>query len=1070
MGKYKYYLFSFLFAFMSVSSGLAQESLTLPYSCVFADESDLEGWTTYNQDDDPMTWQMGRADYGGSGVESKASVDFGETSNWLFSPALKLEADGRYQLSFTAYTAYSYDEFMRITIGESADPATHTQVLQEVKIPKYEGYYGFKVALLLSDIPAGNYHIGLQYYTVSPNSMCVCLNNFKVAAVSDGTILGRVSDRDGLALSDAELTLTGAVNRTITTDDQGNYRFENVPQGDYDLVAKCYGYQDSQTFSVTVEPEKNTEKDITLYAMEKGVLTGRVTDSQGNALAGASVRIKGYGEYRGVTDVAGNYTIEGILIESYSGKYEVTVLKNLFVTAMATVYIYGYGDNTKDFTLESNPIAPYEVSVQSQDGGSAVISWKRPVDMVEMKYDNGDFGGSLGFDNSHVDANILGVVYREPMNVYGVKWYMQEDSRATQLNINVIEVNDQGEPTGHVVHLEENVPFVPGKWNSVTFQEPVNCPNGFLIALSSEGHMGLGRDTNPEILGGKTQLYSNTMNSADAYTYFETVNWKGALMIRAEGERYEEGAIVSGLTYNVFRFNESDKDDEQAWNRLAQNVNAQTYTDDEFSQLASGAYHYAVSAVCSVDAKQSAKTISEVVYCRRFADVTLTVTTNSSNPMDAVGAKVTLSDGEYTYTAVVNDDNKAVFDQVWKGVYDVTVEHPGFTADARSIDVSSVAQYTDELILKQVLAPVNNIDCTLQADEASSLLQWDVYADIFDDFEGDEYKDFEINPAGRYGWQYVDKDMRVPYVFSGSTFPGMGEKSAAVLMNGTATNPPVTTNIAYSGDRELAFFACMSVLNEDVVQKFISDDYFISPELNFHKDFKLSFYARTYQSQNGIFERIRVGYSTKTDALEDFTWITEGYVTLPETYTFYEYDIPKEARYIAVNNSSTDGFMMLLDDVRLSTGIVHSEVEPSYGAVTGYKVYVDGREVATTTAEETEYLLDWNELGKGTHLVGVTKCYASGESVPLTVTVDVTTSGVTMADTDGVSVIMLDDNILSVTGSHQEVIVYSVSGRVVAEGSAGDYLLDLDHLQRDVYVVKVKAMGGRPVVSKVVVR
>ena len=72
-----------------------------------------------------------------------------------------------------------------------------------------------------------------------------------------------------------------------------------------------------------------------------------------------------------------------------------------------------------------------------------------------------------------------------------------------------------------------------------------------------------------------------------------------------------------------------------------------------------------------------------------------------------------------------------------------------------------------------------------------------------------------------------------------------------------------------------------------------SDDYLISPKLNFHKDFTFSFFARSYDSENGL-ERIRVGYSTTDAQLSSFTYLEEEFINVPTEYTEYSYSIRKK--------------------------------------------------------------------------------------------------------------------------------------------------------------------------------
>lgn len=1043
--------------------------LTLPYECAFATEADMAGWSVYNRDDDASTWSMSASDCGGPGVESKASADYAPTNNWLVTPGLQLEAGSRYQLSFMAYIAYYYEEKMRITIGTSPEPEAQTTIVQEVVIPKYNGYYGHKVALMLPEMPSGEYYIGLQYYTDSNESMCVCINNFKVETMQEGTVSGKVTDPAGQAMSGIDVKLAGMAEKTAKTGADGLYTFSAVPQGEYTVSAKSFGYKETAR-SVTVTPEMTTTCDITLEELDKSSLSGTVKDKNGNGIAGASIRLSGYADYRAVTDASGNYTIDNVYLEGWSAQYTATVCKNFFNEATKTTYLSSQGGNTCDFKLEGKAVAPYEVTVSADDdAATANISWTFPVDMAELSFDNGEpkDGTSLGFDNSHADSNILGVVFREPMNVYGAKWYMTAESRATQVNVNILEIDAGGHPTGKVIHTQADVPFKLGEWSSVTFPSPINCPNGFIVAVSSEGHISLAVDTNTEVIGGKTQFYSNTMNAADAFTYFEDVSWNGAMLIRATGERYEPNAAAPEMTYNVYRLADTDKEDETLWTKIGTGLNAETMTDEQFGEIPAGTYHYAVSAINTLDAVESSKTMSAAVHSRCHTRLVANVTANSI-PADAVGATVTLCDDKgHTYTATVDADNKAVIDGVWKGAYSITAEQPGFTADPLTVDMSVDEEYKIDIELRQILAPVTNIDCAASPEGNATILRWDLYADISDSFEGEEYKDFEVNPAGKIGWDYIDNDNMPTYGFSGSSFPGMGGRMAAIVMNGGAVVPPVTSDIAHSGGRALAFFACLANDTEGGLQTFDSDDYIISPALDYHKDFTLSFYARTYQPQDGVYERFRVGYSLSGKSADDFEWLT-SYITAPEAYTHYEYTIPKEARFIAINSSSPNGFIFLLDDIRLTTGILHSGEEPSHGETGGYNIYVDRKPVAHSDANE--YVLDWSTMTAGTHTVGVTKVYASGESKPLEITVNVTASGVEAAEAGTVSMTMLQNNMLSIRGNHNGVTVYSAAGNVVAKAPAMATALDLDGLPDGIYIARVQSEDGSAAISKITVR
>lgn len=147
----------------------------------------------------------------------------------------------------------------------------------------------------------------------------------------------------------------------------------------------------------------------------------------------------------------------------------------------------------------------------------------------------------------------------------------------------------------------------------------------------------------------------------------------------------------------------------------------------------------------------------------------------------------------------------------------------------------------------------------LSVDDKQVELSWlspEATDGYFEDFES--HADFEINSAGSIGWTYIDGDNVQTYTWSAVTFPNQGEKMAYIVMNPSKTSPSAESNTEYvptSGKKMLVGFAAVDAVN---------NDYIISPELSFDRDFHISFNARSYKdaSDNYNLERIRVGYST----------------------------------------------------------------------------------------------------------------------------------------------------------------------------------------------------------------
>ena len=224
----------------------------------------------------------------------------------------------------------------------------------------------------------------------------------------------------------------------------------------------------------------------------------------------------------------------------------------------------------------------------------------------------------------------------------------------------------------------------------------------------------------------------------------------------------------------------------------------------------------------------------------------------------------------------------------------------------------------------------------------------------FDDFEN--HQDFAINSAGNVGWSYIDADNNNTYTWQACTFPTQGQKMAFVVVNPWETSPAVNENPnfqPYSGKKMLVDFSSIDDKN---------NDYIISPELNFDRDFQFSFMARSYKIEGDNFaaERVRVGYSTTGKRPSDFKYVNEGpYVELPAAWTLVKYNIPKEAKYVTINCVSESGFMMMLDDIFVGTNKIRPTRSKKQLAaanpVVGFNVYRDGNKVNETPMDSARF-------------------------------------------------------------------------------------------------------------------
>ncbi|MGM9799422.1 MAG: carboxypeptidase regulatory-like domain-containing protein [Muribaculaceae bacterium] len=963
------FLFALIFALAIHAFGSkAQAAVTVPYKCSFS-EAELATWSLQDLDGDGINWYYGNSAYGGNGAASGYSTE-NDVNNAMLSPAISLDAGTKYTLSFTAYTSYYERENLEVGIGRTTDIGSHTIIFSK----EIKNYYGEKCEINLPELATGEYYLSFRHFLAQGKGMIIVIKDLILDSPAGGTLKGKVSLNGKTDCSGVKVFLKEKPTTfSIITEADGAYEFTKVPAGEYNVVADFHGYT-STTLQATIADGQTTTLDIAMAEMPKGSFSGSVYHSNGSPVIGAKVAISGYDDYCTLTDANGNFNVQNVTINDKAGaEYNISIQKNLLddvniVSSLSESEI----SKTISTPMKQSGIPPLKIA----GDGKGNVTWFRPAHLREHRYDNGEEGGALGYDTGS-ENNVVGNVFNYPMTLHQFRFFSANVANpAAALTVYVIEVGSNGEPTGKVLY-STTMPNLVNMWSEVTLPEPIKCVYGCAIAIAGDAAVGIARDNNPEILPGKKSFFASYYSVPDSYRYFSDMNYNGAFLIRTVGENIEENP-EENIEYEVTRYNTNDYDNPDTWVTFPVTA-GYSLTDNDWANLSQGYYVYTVKAHYTIDDVTSEATYSENVEKDMRCDLTLLLTTNSGDPNDAEDALFEVFKPGYTpHTAVVKNGS-ATIPNLLKGDYSVRVSKKGFRTFEFTVGLQKSTQ-TIEADLKQTILPVANIDYI----DDTKTLAWDFFADINENFDGDDFTDFEINAPGENGWNYYDGDMYLSYGFSGISFPGMGSKMAAIIFNGNNTYPAMPQETAHSGERALAFFdaaATQSSENsEGEPDKHQTDDWFISPMLDYHRDFKFSFWARSYMYVDDALEDIRVGYSTTGMNPEDFTFVSE-LIAVPVEYKHYEFDIPKEAKYVAINNYTFDGFFLLVDDVAMTTGIKHSGEGQSYGAFVGYRVTIDGN---STELPANVTTLSLSDLEEGDHTASIVKIYASGESAPLT--------------------------------------------------------------------------------------
>lgn len=182
---------------------------------------------------------------------------------------------------------------------------------------------------MISDLEAGEYTFSVKADGYVEYSQTVAIEANKtnfvdiiLEEIDIGSAEITVTDEDGNALSGATVILS---DNTLTTDENGVVRFDDLLAGEYSMVVSKDGY-DSKTIQFVVEKDSTTKVKL---ALNKTITTGNikltVSNENGKALKDVSVTI---GENSFMTDENGQVVVNDL----EAGDYVVKMSKDGYVT------------------------------------------------------------------------------------------------------------------------------------------------------------------------------------------------------------------------------------------------------------------------------------------------------------------------------------------------------------------------------------------------------------------------------------------------------------------------------------------------------------------------------------------------------------------------------------------------------------------------------------------------------------------------------------------------------------------------------------------------------------------
>ncbi|MDE7401931.1 MAG: choice-of-anchor J domain-containing protein [Muribaculaceae bacterium] len=340
---------------------------------------------------------------------------------------------------------------------------------------------------------------------------------------------------------------------------------------------------------------------------------------------------------------------------------------------------------------------------------------------------------------------------------------------------------------------------------------------------------------------------------------------------------------------------------------------------------------------------------------------------------------------------------------------------------------------------------------------------------IVEDFES--MQKWSLNPAGNYGWTYIDGDKGIPYKddYYDMPYPTDGAPLAAMVLAPYDLHEYVyNVNPPHSGELCLLFKSNYSA-GDGSRPAPAPDDWMISPRLSFNQDFIFSFWCKADPDDGGWgdlwnTEYYQVGYSLTDNNPESFIWMSETpekVTSTDATWKKREYSIPAAAKYVCIHYCTPDcGYWFLVDDIYIGVPENTTVKAPLRASATptliGFDIFINDHRVGATT--EHSYVADITSLTKGTHVAKVMARYAEGVSEPVATQFEIRGgSDVELTNSD-VKVSYTGDAVIF-SATVDSAALYDLTGLMVAQTNESN-TMTLGNLHSGVYTL-VYSINGK---------
>ena len=742
---------------------------------------------------------------------------------------------------------------------------------------------------------------------------------FSLASAA-GSLEASVQDSGGDPLSNVKLDVSGSTETIAYTDSSGSTTIDRLNQGDHTVTASKSGYEDrSDDFSVDYSGDKESV-DLTLNeeVKERGAVTVRIDDQNGDPIEGAEITIEGPSETKAYTDSSGETTVDRLK----TGSYDIEASKDGSTSDTESFSIDYDGDTeTVDLTIdideETDQEGSLEMRVEDNDGVNGKEMEDARVKLSDgvdrgPKYTN--YQGEVDFNNlpSNTDIDVEVRCYGETENRYNVELDSGEN-KDIEINFEEeFETDTCGEETdqGPIARfdIEDGNPDVEQwvdfdasdsegnieeyRWNfgdgdTYTDDDPrvrhrYNYEGEYTVKLTVEEYDG-DEDTKTKTLDVGSDDESNSAPEVSLEQPNNNQRISLPYSLRWSVSDSENDDIDSTVYIARDRSGDSIRDGDYV---IRENVGNSESFRIYRSDLENRDYKWRIKAT-DEHGKTTWSSIRgfEVIGDRdRTGNANLNVFVDDEDGDPIRNAKVVV-DNENWFSLDTNSNGEANF-EVQSGTMEVTVSKDGYETKRRSISVSS----GDDRDISFTLRERSNDDDNEQA-------RLDIHVE---DDEYDELEDAKVTVENADSeTRYTDSGGDVRFYLDADSYDIEVECNSEEESRSVTLSDGEREDIDIRFDEEFNSDTCGEDNDEDLRAQFYIDD--DNPETNQWVDFDAS-------DSEGNIEEYRWNFGDGDTYTDDDPYIShrynyEGEYTVKLTVEEYDGDQDTKTKTLDVTDS-----------------------------------------------------------------------------------------------------------------------------------------------------------------------